>query len=58
MHAFYLSSNSSNNSITNNTILRAFGDPVRLRDSSSDNTIVGNVISQAGAESAFEECES
>jgi hypothetical protein len=55
MHVFYLSNNSTRNVISNNTILRAFGDPFRIRDASSDNQITGNVLSQAGAESAFEE---
>jgi parallel beta-helix repeat protein len=55
MHVFYLSNNSSRNNITNNTIRRAMGDPVRIRDSSSYNQITGNTFTQAGAESMFEE---
>lgn len=55
MHAFYLSNNSTRNNITNNIIVRAMGDPIRIRDSSSFNQITGNTFSQAGAESAFEE---
>jgi parallel beta-helix repeat protein len=55
MHVFYMSNNSTRNIITNNTIIRAMGDPVRIRDSSSYNLITGNTFSQAGAESMFEE---
>ena len=55
MHVFYLSNNSTRNNITNNTIKRAMGDPIRIRDSSSYNQITGNTFSQAGAESAYEE---
>jgi len=55
MHVWYLAHNSSFNSIINNTIRNTFGDPVRFRDGSSRNQIIGNILSKTGSESAYED---
>ncbi|GAA5040897.1 hypothetical protein GCM10011506_42160 [Marivirga lumbricoides] len=48
LHALYLSNNASNNTIKDNYIGLCSGDPIRLRNSSNYNKVLGNYIEQSG----------
>ena len=55
LHAIYLAHNSSNNVISNNSFESGCGDPIRVRDASHDNRIVGNTFINAGDRAAYSE---